>query len=82
MIGWVNLIRQEKDGKWLVKCDICSWKTLEQTQKKAENKLANHLNTVHREGRKWIQEQRPVIPPGEMPPNIPTPVKERGSDSG
>jgi hypothetical protein len=70
------LIKQEKDGKWLAKCNICQWKTLELEKKDAENKLANHISMVHKKGVKGIKKKKTPISPDKVPPNIPSPIKE------
>jgi hypothetical protein len=70
------LIRQENDGNWLAKCDLCQWKTLESKRKDAENKLSNHINMVHKEGIKGIKKQKLPISPDKLPPNLPSPIKE------
>jgi hypothetical protein len=70
------MAKQEKDGKWAVECQICTWKTVEDDKQKAENNLANHIEIVHKEGRKGVKKKEPLIPPSEMPPKIPPSVKE------
>jgi hypothetical protein len=70
---------QEKNGKWAVKCPICTWKTTEESKQKAENSLANHIEIVHKKGRKGVKKHKLLIPPRDMPPNLPAPIKERSS---
>jgi hypothetical protein len=70
------LIKQEKDGKWVAKCDICQWKTIESEKKDAEHKLSNHINIVHKRGIKGVEKQKLPISPGKLPPQIPSPIKE------
>lgn len=70
------MIKQEKDGKWLAKCDLCQWKTLESEKKDAENRLSNHINIVHRKEVAGVKKQKVPISPDKMPPNIPSPIKE------
>jgi hypothetical protein len=67
---------KQEDGKWTVKCPICTWKKIEDKKEKAENSLANHIEIVHKEGKKGVKEHEPLIPPSEMPPKIPPYVKE------
>lgn len=78
MVIWeIDLITQENDGSWLAKCDLCQWKTLESEKEDAQNKLSNHISIVHKKGVASIKEKKRPISPGKMPPNIPSPVKER-----
>jgi len=74
--GGLILIKRETDGKWLAKCDICQWKTLEPKRLDAENKLSNHISIVHRKGKRSIKEQKLPISPDKLPPNLPSPIKE------
>jgi Zn-finger protein len=72
------MIKQEKDGSWLAQCAICSWKTRELHRKQAENRLTNHINTVHKEGRESaVKEKKQLTPPAELPPDLPSPIKEK-----
>ncbi|MBN1784940.1 MAG: hypothetical protein JW815_04315 [Candidatus Bathyarchaeota archaeon] len=70
------MIKQENDGKWLAKCDICQWKTFELERKDAENKLANHITIVHKKGITGTKKKKTPISPEKMPPKIPSPIKE------
>jgi hypothetical protein len=77
LMGSLNVIRQEKDGKWFAKCDLCQWKTLESERKDAENKLSNHISIVHKKGVKRVKKHKHPVSPDEMPPKLPEPIKER-----
>ena len=48
---------EEKDGKWLVNCNLCSWKRFEESREKAENSYADHVSREHRAGTKGVDEQ-------------------------
>jgi len=71
------LIKQLDNGKWFSSCPICAWKLESPTQLEAENGLYNHISINHREGRKTIPEEKQIIPPSKLPPQIPKAVKER-----
>lgn len=71
------MIEQQKDGKWLAKCDICTWKTLKQKKGNAETSLKNHINIAHKTGKKRIKDRKPSIPPEQKPEDIPSPIKEQ-----
>lgn len=72
----ITLIRQEKDGNWFAKCDLCQWKTVESKRNDAQNKLSNHINIIHKKGIEGTKNQKSTIPPAEMPPKLPSPIKE------
>ncbi len=71
------MIRQEKEGKWLAECDICSWKTQETDRISAENRLERHLNIAHRTGGRGLEKQKPRVSSEEKPPELPEPIKEQ-----
>jgi hypothetical protein len=71
------LAKQQDDGKWLASCPICSWKQTFPTEIEAKNELNNHISINHQQGRKTVKEQKPMVPPKNMPPQIPAPIKER-----
>jgi hypothetical protein len=71
------MAKKDEKGTWTVKCPICSWKKVEDDKQKAENSLANHIEIVHKEGRKGVGQKDPLIAPSDAPPGIPPPVKER-----
>lgn len=70
------MIVEDNEGKWEAKCDLCQWKTNQLKQSDAENKLRNHINTVHKKGIKEIKKQKRPISKQDLPPKIPTPIKE------
>jgi hypothetical protein len=70
------MIRQESEGRWLAKCDLCSWKTVESNRETAESNLRNHLSLTHRKGRRRKMKKKPRILPEEKPPQIPSPIDE------
>jgi hypothetical protein len=76
MMGCLILIREEQDGKWLAKCDLCEWKTLESKKIDSENKLSNHITIAHRKGVTKIKKQKSPVSPDKAPPNLPSPIKE------
>jgi hypothetical protein len=73
--GKIEVIRQEKDGNWLVKCDLCQWRTSELKRRDAENKLSSHINIVHKKRVKGAKKQKTTISPDQMPPKMPSPIK-------
>jgi hypothetical protein len=74
----IFLAEQQDDGCWLVKCPLCEWKESLPTEREAQVKLNNHINTKHQTGRESkVTPIPPVKPAAEMPPQLPGVVKER-----
>jgi len=69
--------KQQDDGSWLVKCPICSWRKSLPAKVEAATDLNNHLNTTHQQGdQKKVRPRQSLKPARDMPPQLPTPIKE------
>lgn len=70
------MIKQEENGRWLAKCDICQWKTYEASRLNAENKLSNHIDMKHKKQKITIKKQKPPLPAKDFPPRLPPAIDE------
>jgi hypothetical protein len=57
------MIKQQEDGLWLAKCDICSWRSVEPEEAGARRKLSRHFNVTHRRGDKGASKRIRRTPP-------------------
>lgn len=71
------MIKQRDNGKWFASCPICTWKDEFVAEREAKTELNNHINIKHSEGRQTVPNQEQLIPPRDLPPQIPDAVKER-----
>ena len=72
------MIRKENDGKYSVKCGICSWNTVEMSEMEAKGSLARHMDLRHREESMHIAKKNQTVPASMLPPNLPAPIAPGG----
>jgi hypothetical protein len=72
------MIRKENDGKYTVKCGICSWNTVEMSEIEAKGSLARHMDLKHREESIHIAKKDQTVPASGLPPNLPAPIAPGG----
>lgn len=69
----------KKEGtKWIVKCDICSWKTELKTEREALQRLNRHLDMLHKKPLRKIKEKRSPVPADIKQANLPEAEKPQG----
>jgi hypothetical protein len=71
------MIEEIENGKWLAKCDICSWSKTEENEEFARRSYSEHMNKVHKKEGSETMEGAPISP-RKKPPNIPEPIAPQG----
>lgn len=69
---------KEKNGKWLVNCELCSWHTETDIEKEAQQELNRHLDVVHKQPTFKITEKDSPVPDDVKQGNLREAQKPQG----
>ena len=69
---------KEKEGQWLVNCELCSWSTEASTEKDAQQELNRHLDVVHKRPTFKITEKDSPVPDDIKQGDLPEAEKPQG----